>query len=89
MPGYRILSMRQRAVGLRQWRCALERLTRSHNYFIATIVEGVARASGDREFLDHAGRLYAAKYPPDTLDLSLGPIFAVDPRVVLGITESK
>jgi hypothetical protein len=53
------------------------------------IVEGVARARGDREFLDRAARLYAAKYPPYTLDPSLGPIFVVEPRVVFGSIESQ
>ena len=55
----------------------------------AAIVEGVARASGDRVFLDRAGRFHAGKYPPYTPAPSLGPIFVVEPRVVFGSIESQ
>ena len=139
-PGYGIVSASEGS-GLLPWSWAVERLRRSHNYFIATtrpdgrphcmpvwgvwlddsfcfstggqsakarnlarnrhcvvtiekadeavIVEGLATAESEREFLERAGQLYAAKYPPYTLDPSLGPIFVVAPRVMFGIVEAQ
>jgi len=55
----------------------------------AVIVEGVATAEVEREFLGRAGQLYAARYPPYILDTGLGPIFLAELRVVFGIVEAQ
>ncbi|MGH8246558.1 MAG: pyridoxamine 5'-phosphate oxidase family protein [Gammaproteobacteria bacterium] len=52
----------------------------------AVILEGVAREVTDDEQIRRIAKVYGAKYP-FALDPSLGPIFAVRPRVAFGQIE--
>jgi nitroimidazol reductase NimA-like FMN-containing flavoprotein (pyridoxamine 5'-phosphate oxidase superfamily) len=138
MPGYGLPTSRR---GLLPWRWALQRLTRSHNYWVTTtrpggaphvmpvwgiwrgnrfyfstgrqsrkarnltadarcvvcseraqeavIVEGVAAEVRDIALVKRLAGPYHRKYRPWTLDPSLGPVYAVTPRVVFGIAEAR
>jgi hypothetical protein len=54
----------------------------------AVIVEGVTKEVAERSLPRRLGELYYAKYK-FKLDPSLGPIFAVRPRVAFAFIESK
>jgi hypothetical protein len=53
----------------------------------ALIVEGVAAAVTDAAVLAALAEPYRRKYRPWTLDLDLGPVYEVRPRVVFGVFE--
>jgi nitroimidazol reductase NimA-like FMN-containing flavoprotein (pyridoxamine 5'-phosphate oxidase superfamily) len=53
----------------------------------AVIVEGEARPVTDPAVLASLARPYQRKYRPWTLDLDLGPVYALRPRVVFGVFE--
>jgi len=55
----------------------------------AVIVEGTARVARDKALLKRLAGPYAAKYKPWKLDPALGPVYAVQPRVVFGLWEQK
>jgi len=55
----------------------------------AVIVEGVAREIKDEGQLARLARPYHAKYRPWKLDLELGPVYAVRPRVAFGMHEKR
>ncbi len=51
----------------------------------SVIVHGVAERVGDPDALDFVGRRYATKYESDWPDAVSNPVFAVAPRVVIGL----
>lgn len=53
------------------------------------IVEGVARTLRDRRLLPRLARAYHAKYKPWKLDTSIGPVYAVRPRIVFAVPEAR
>src|SRR5262245_43588536 len=53
----------------------------------AAIVEGIATPLADRSLLRRLAAAYHRKYRPWTLDLDLGPVYEVRPRVVFGVAE--
>jgi nitroimidazol reductase NimA-like FMN-containing flavoprotein (pyridoxamine 5'-phosphate oxidase superfamily) len=55
----------------------------------AVVVEGVAREVKDEKQLARLAEPYHAKYRPWTLDLELGPVYAVRPRVAFGMHEKR
>jgi hypothetical protein len=54
----------------------------------AVIVHGVAERVGDPAAIDYVRRGYVAKYGEGFPDPSVDPLFAVAPRVVLGLISS-
>jgi hypothetical protein len=86
MPGYGILDAND---GLLPWEWAVERLTNSRNYWIATTsADGHAEQISDAETIRRFIEAYNPKYQwdlkPETL-LDMGPLFAVRPRKVIAV----
>jgi hypothetical protein len=53
------------------------------------ILEGTAEEVRGADLLRRLDRSYRAKYKPYRLDPSLGPVFAVRPRLIYGLDEKR
>jgi nitroimidazol reductase NimA-like FMN-containing flavoprotein (pyridoxamine 5'-phosphate oxidase superfamily) len=53
----------------------------------AVVVEGTAAELSDATMLKRLAPVYHRKYTPWKLDPEMGPIFAVQPRVIFGLRE--